>query len=79
MLDELKDFFEAKEMEWRGDTLVMWLDPDDLQEFAELLGSDMLGEGRIEMALCPGGIIAIEMNEVARRLDVEPHEILPRD
>lgn len=80
MLEELLAFTENKEMEYREDLLVMWLDPEDLKEFSEVLGDDVVSDGGVNMVLCPGGVVAVVMDEeFARRLDIKPEEIFPRD
>lgn len=76
---DLYKFVQDKEMDWRGDTLVLWLYPSDLQEFANLIGDNVLSEGGLEVRLLTGGMVGIEMNEVCEWFDIEPERIMKKE
>ncbi|MNH44208.1 hypothetical protein D3C79_1063010 [compost metagenome] len=76
---DLYKFSQDKEMDWRGDKLIMWFDHYDLKDFAELIGDDALSDGGLEIILLQGGMIAVELNDVCEWFDIEPERILEKE
>lgn len=76
---DLYKFVQDKEMDWRGEKLIMWLYYYDLKDFAELIGDDALSEGGLEVSLLQAGMIGVELNEVCEWFDIEPERILKKE
>lgn len=76
---QLYKFVQEKEIDWRGDKLLLWITPHYLSEFAELVGDDYLCEGGEQVFLLPDGVIAIELNDICECFEIEPTNILPRE
>ncbi|GFN32413.1 hypothetical protein [Paenibacillus xylaniclasticus] len=76
---DLYRFCEDKEMDWRGEKLIMWLSPYDITDFAKLLGDDYLSEGGMEVHLLMGGTIGLELNDICECFDIEPERIYPKE
>lgn len=73
---ELYQFVQDKELDWRGKSLMLWMHPYELNEFAELLGDNYLGDGGIEVSLLSGGSIALDIVDICNDFGIEPANIL---
>lgn len=76
---ELYKFCQDKEIDWRGDELIFWIEPYDLKEFADLLGIDYLCEGGLDVCLLTEGTIAVELNDIGSFFDIELEHILAKE
>lgn len=76
---DLYKFVQNKELDWRGDKLILWVDHSDLEEFTELIGYGALSEGGLEVTLLHGGTIGVELNELCEWFDIEPERILAKE
>ncbi|CEI81273.1 hypothetical protein BN997_01091 [Oceanobacillus oncorhynchi] len=76
---ELYKFVQDKEIDWRGETLMLWLDGDDLEAFSELEGDVIVDDGGYEVTLLQGGMICIELNDVCEIHEIEPTNILEKE
>ena len=76
---ELFKFVQDKEIDWRGDLLILWIHPSDLKEFADLLGYNYLSEDGLNVNLRDGGTVAVELNDVCEAFDIEPENILAKE
>lgn len=72
---QLYKFCEDKEMDWRNDKLIIWLEPEDIRRFATLLGDGYLCEDGLNINLRNGGVIALELNQICEDFDINPEEI----
>lgn len=76
---DLYRFCEDKEMDWRGEKLIMWIYPCDVQSFADLLGDECLSEEGYSLNLRPGGCVAVDLMDVCEWFDIEPERIHPKE
>jgi hypothetical protein len=76
---ELYKFCQDKEIEWRGEKLILWIEPDDLSEFADLLGVNYLCEGGLGVYLLTEGTIAVELNDIQSDFDIDLEHILSKE
>jgi len=76
---ELYKFCQDKEIDWRGEKLILWIGPGDLGEFAELLGVDYLCEGGLAVYLLTEGTIAVELNDIQSDFDIDLEHILAKE
>lgn len=79
---DLYKFVQNKEIDWRGgkdEKLIIWLHPEDLPVFAELLGYDYLSEGGTGVTLLHNGSIGVELNEICEDFDIDPERIHPKE
>jgi len=75
---ELYKFVQDKEIDWRGDTLMLWLNGYDLKEFSEMEGDIIVEDGGYEVHLVHDGTICIELNDICEIHEIEPENILPK-
>jgi len=73
---ELSAFVRDKEIEWRGESLILWLHPYELPNFAELLGGNYLDSGGMEVSLLSNGVIALDIVDICNDFGIEPANIL---
>lgn len=76
------DFYKfciQQELDWRNEKLIMWIEPEDLKEFAKLLGDNYLCEEGLNINLRNGGTIAIELNDICEDFDIEPEDIIAKE
>ena len=72
-------FVQDKEIDWRGDKLILWLSGRELSEFADLLGDNYLGDGGCEVTLLSGGNVAVELQHILEDFDIAPKNIRERE
>lgn len=75
---QLYKFIQNKEIDWRDDKLILWVDFYDLKEFTLMIGYDYLSEGGIYIRLLES-CIAIELNDLCESFDIEPENILKKE
>lgn len=79
-LDLYKFLVDNKvETDWRGDKLIIWASHYELGDFAELLGSDYLSDGGVDVNLRPYGYVAIELNDICEHFEIDPERIHPKE
>ena len=61
---ELYKFCQEKEIDWRGDSLMLWIEPSDIHDFAELVGDGMFDDGGLKVVMTYGGSICIDLNDI---------------
>lgn len=76
---ELYKFCQGKEIDWRGEKLILWIEPEDLEEFAELLEADYLCEGGLGVYLLTEGTIAVELNDIQGDFEIDLEHILAKE
>lgn len=76
---ELSYFVQGKEIDWRGDALMLWLDGNDLYKFSELEGDCIVEDGGYKVTLTYEGMICIEMNEICELHEIDPENILAKE
>lgn len=64
------------QISWRGKELIIWLNPNDVIDFAEMVGYDYLSDGGIECNLQGGGYIVLDIVELCENFDIDPERIL---
>ena len=74
---ELYKFCKGKELDWRGDKLILWIEFLEIKEFTELLGYDFLSEGGLDVVLFEF-CIALELNDLCEHFEIEPENILKK-
>lgn len=74
---ELYKFCQDKEIDWRGDKLILWIDHFDIKDFADLLGYGYLSDG-VNVCLLDFGTIEVEMNDICGYFGIKPEHILAR-
>lgn len=75
---DLYKFVQDKEIDWRGNKLILWIPFYDLQEFTNLIGYDYLSEGGEEVSL-QHNCIALELNDICDNFDIEAENILKKE
>ena len=59
--------------------LAVWIMPDDLAEFAKLLGYSQFDDGGVECQLCYDGCVYIgDFDVILEEHDIEPTNICPK-
>jgi hypothetical protein len=76
---DLYKFCNENEMDWRGEKLIMWIYPSDIQELVDLIGYQSLSEGGLEVVICGTGQIAMEVNEICEWFDIDPERIYAKE
>lgn len=76
---ELYKFTQDKEIDWRGDSLIIWLEPSEVQEFAELIDRCSADDGGLDCKIQHSGTICIDLNELCEEYDIESENILPKE
>lgn len=74
---QLYKFCKGKEIDWRNEKLILWIDHYDIKEFCNLLGYDYFSEGGVEVNL-QYGCIAIDLVPLCQAYDIEPTNILEK-
>lgn len=75
---DLYKFCQDKEVAWRGDKLILWIDFEDLMEFTEMVGYHEFAEGGMDVTLMEG-CIALEINDLCESYDIDPERILKKE
>lgn len=77
---QLFKFVQDKEMRWVSDEqLNLWINADDLQEFAEIEEDCIVEDGGFEVVLTHGGVICMNLTDVCELHDIEPTNIYPKE
>ena len=76
---DLYKFAQGKEIDWRGDMLILWIEPSNLGEFTELCGYNMFDEGGMEVSLQMYGVIALDIVDVCEHHGIDPENILKKE
>jgi hypothetical protein len=74
---DLYKFCKDKELDWRGETLIVWVGFWDIGDFAKLIGYGYLSEGGMDACLLDDGI-AIELNDLCEHFGIDPENILKK-
>lgn len=74
---ELYKFCQHKELDWRGNELILWIDFNDIGEFTDLIGYDHFCEGGMEVTLLHT-CIAFDLVDICESYDIEPTNIFPK-
>lgn len=69
---------EKSELEWNGDSLICWIDIDDLKAFTQLIGCNYLCDGGIPVNLQENQI-ALEINDLLEYAEIEPTDLREKD
>ncbi|MCM1059823.1 MAG: hypothetical protein NC452_05975 [Eubacterium sp.] len=64
-------------MAW--EKLIIWLSPNDITDFAEMVGYNYLSDEGIECNLQGDGYIAFDIVELCEKFDIDPERILERE
>lgn len=75
---DLYKFCEDKEMDWRGDQLIIWLYFSELADWTELVGHEHFDEGGMEVNL-KSNCIAFDLCEVCEDWEIDPERILKKE
>jgi hypothetical protein len=75
---ELYKFCQNKEMDWRDEELVIWLNFYDLDEFTKLIGYDYFSDGGIE-ANFQYDNLAFDLVPICEYWGIEPTHILNKE
>ena len=75
---QLYKFCEDKELDWRGDKLILWIPFWQLEDFTELIGYNYLSEGGIEVTLL-NDCIALDIVDLCEDFDIEPENIVKKE
>lgn len=75
---DLYKFVQDKEIDWRGDSLMLWIDSGDIDEFAELVGDGMFDDGGLVVHMTHGGTICIDLNDINVDSEIELENILSK-
>ena len=76
---DLYKFCNENELDWRGDKLVMWIYPSDIEDLVNLIGYNALSEGGLEARILGTGHVAIELNDICEWFDIDPERIYPKE
>lgn len=71
---QLYKFCEDKELDWRGDKLIIWIPFWQLEDFTEMIGYNYLSEGGVEVSLLDD-CIALDIVDLCEYFDIEPENI----
>ncbi|MGK4040860.1 hypothetical protein AB0Y20_01065 [Heyndrickxia oleronia] len=75
---DLYKFCQDKEMDWRGDSLYIWIRFNDLQEFTEILGYDWFSEGGEDVNL-QYDCVCIDLVDICENHDIDPERIFSKE
>jgi len=75
--NKLLEFCKNKEIDWRGDELVIWIDFHDLSDFTDIVGHNYLSEGGHDTNLQKYQV-ALDLVPICEYLEIEPIEILEK-
>lgn len=75
---QLYKFCKDKEIDWRGDKLILWIPFQDIQEFTKMIGYCYLSEGTTNVCLL-SDYVALELNELCEYFDIELENILKKE
>jgi len=65
--------------DWTYSHLAVWIAPEYLREFTELLGYSQFDDGGVECNLCYDGCVYIgDFETILEEHDIEPINILPK-
>lgn len=76
---DLYKFVQDKEIDWRGDKLILWIYPSDLAEFTQLCGYTTFDDGGPEVQLQMHGVVALDLVEICEHHGIEPENILKKE
>ena len=76
---DLYKFCNENEMDWRGDKLIVWIYPSDIEDLVKLIGYEALSEGGLEAHILGTGQIAIDVTIVCDWFDIDPERIRSKD
>lgn len=76
---ELYKFCQEKEIRWHGDDLLLWVDPEDIGSFAELVGDGTFDDGGLEVTMVGGGTVCIKLNDICEWSGIEEENILAKE
>lgn len=66
------------EIDWRGDSLYIWIPFYVLNEFTNLLGYDHFSEGGEEVNL-QYNCICLDLVDICESCEIDPENILPKE
>jgi hypothetical protein len=75
--NKLLEFCKDKEIDWRGEELVIWIDFHDLKDFTDIVGHSYLSEGGHDANLQKEQV-ALDLVPICEYLEIEPTEILEK-
>lgn len=76
---ELYKFTEGKEVHWEGDKLLLWVDGEDLREFSEVEGDNIVEDGGFDIYLVHHGKLCMNLSQVCDLHGIEPTNILEKE
>ena len=75
---QLYKFCEDKELDCRGDRLILWIPFWQLEDFTKMVGYNYLSEGDIEVILL-NDCIALDIVELCEYFDIKPENIVKKE
>ncbi|WP_342505898.1 hypothetical protein [Sporosarcina sp. FSL K6-2383] len=76
---ELYKFCQDKEIGWRGESLIMWISPSEVQEFADLIDRCSADDGGLDCKIQQDGTVCVDLIELCEEYDIDPENILPKE
>lgn len=70
---------KAKQCSWIEDELILWLDPNDIEEFALLIDRCSADDGGYPMLLQRDGTICIVLNDLLEEYNIYPEDVIDRE
>ena len=75
---DLYKFCEREEVGWIEDELYVWVDLYALEEFVEMVGSEYLSGGGLDINL-QYDCVVIELNDICKYFGIDPERILEKE
>lgn len=66
------------QISWRDNELIVWIHPNDIIDFAEMVGSNYLSDEGIECNLRQYGYIAFDITALCEHYNIDPERILEK-
>lgn len=76
---ELYKFVQDKEIDWRGDSLILWIEPSEVQEFADVIDRCNADDGGLDCKIQQDGTVCIDLIDLCEEYDIEPENIFPKE
>lgn len=76
---DLYKFVQDKEVSWQGNSLILWINPSEVEDFAELIDRCSADDGGYDCKVQHDGTIVMELDMLCDEYDIDPENILPKE
>jgi hypothetical protein len=74
---DLYKFCQDKEIDWRGESLILWVYFGDLKKFTQMVGYLNFSDGGMKVTLLDS-CVALELNDLCDSFGIDPENILKK-